>query len=215
MGLYKHKSCDQGHDCYMYDFCEDGQFTYWYSDHLLGSATLTGEWSRNGDTLLLRADPYLFETETNIISRSILQPDSLTIKVGLLPKYFKDQRDTTWLPWQIMLNDEEKIYQTDQNGLLKIKYRPVEKMVIRDFSFVLGNNSSGVPAEFKFQLNETANIIEAFLAFNHAEPLIVGVEEELLIRGRKLVQISADSLNIPKNISFKKIKSQCGSIKNK
>jgi hypothetical protein len=212
-GLYKHEICGNAPDCFLYDFCKDGRFTYWYSQDILGSATLTGNWTISQDTLYLNPDPYIFDTETKLICKESNDiTDSIHIQIGLLPKRFKNKQDTTYLSWLVLIDNEKTIYETNDNGFLSIPYREFEKITVRDFFTSFGAPPLVPISDSIFTVDKNSNDIKILIADNNSEPLVLGVNDKLQIKWRRLFSIQADSSNLRPD-KYIKIKNRCGNIK--
>ena len=212
-GLYKHEICGNAPDCFLYDFCKNGRFTYWYSQDILGSATLTGDWFRKGDTLILKADQYLFRTETKLVCN---RNDSLAftrIQIGLIQKYFKGHKDTTWLNWLVKIDSENKVYETDNNGILKIPYRPIKQITVRDYFTRFGIAPLIEMKDSVFQISNNSNDIKIYIADNKSEPIILWADKKMIVKWRKIVSIIPDSLKNSRPEKYIRVKKECGNIK--
>jgi hypothetical protein len=213
-GLYKHEICGKAPDCFLYDFCKDGEFTYWYSQDILGSATLTGNWSILNDTLYLKPAPYIFDAETKLIcKRSKEVSDSIHIQIGLLPKNFKNKQDTTFLSWLVLFDNEETIYETNEKGFLSIPFRQIDKITVRDFFTSFGAPPLIQISDTIFTIEKNTDDIKILIADNNSEPLILGVNDKLLMKWRRLYSIPSDSSNLRRD-KYIKIKNRCGNLKN-
>jgi len=211
-GLYTHEICCNTPDCFAYDFCKNGRFTYWYSQDILGSTTINGDWERRHDTLFLKADKYIFETQTNLKSVHNNSLDSTLIKIRLLPKYFSDKRDTIFMIWGVNLDNENTIYETNESGILKIPYRPISKVRVRDYSSIHGMHPLVEFPDSVFTIDNNTNDIEIYITDNKSEPYIFGVNENLLVRWRRLKSIVPYSSEALPDIYIKK-KNKCGNLK--
>ena len=212
-GLYKHEICGNTPDCFLYDFCKDGRFTYWYSQDILGSATLTGDWIISHDTLYLNPDPYIFDTETKLVCKKSQEiTDSIHIQIGLLPKNFKNKQDTTYLSWLVLFDNEKTIYETNDEGFLSIPFREIDKIKVRDFFTSFGASPLVPISDSIFTIEKNANDIKILIADNNSEPMILGVNDKLLKKWRRLYSIPTDSSNLRQD-KYIKIKNRCGNIK--
>lgn len=213
-GLYKHEICGNTPDCFLYDFCKDGRFTYWYSQDILGTVTLTGSWIISSDTLCLNLDPYMFDAETKLICKKTNEiTDSIHIQIGLLSKIFKNKQDTTYFSWQVLFDNEKTVFETNDKGFLSIPFREIEKITVRDFYKDFGLPLFVPISDSIFSIEKNTNDINIFIADNSG-PLILGPNDKLLIKWGKLYSIPNDSSNL-KPDKYIKIKNRCGNIKDK
>lgn len=214
-GLYKHEICGKTPDCFLIEVCRDGKFTYWYSQDILGTATLTGNWSRKNDTVLFRADPYLFDVRSKLNCQQNNDSDSIRIQVILLRKYFQEKRDTTYCEWMLKLNNEQRKYFTNDKGFLNIPYQNIEKITVRDPLKDLGINLFTTLEDSVFQIPDKTNDIKIYLADNKSGPIILWSDMKMKIKNRKLIRVLPDSLKNCQSFQFIRIKRECGNIKNK
>jgi hypothetical protein len=176
----------------------------------LGSATLTGDWFLKGDTLYLKADQYLFNVESHLICKQKDNSDSTIIQIGLLRKYFKNQRDTSYWNWLVKIDNETKFYETNDKGILKIPYRPINQITVRDYlvpSFIEIKDSV-------FKIDNSSNDIKIYLADNKSETCILWENKTMITKWRKLISILPDSLNNTRPDEYYRVKRKCGNIKN-
>ena len=213
-GLYKHEICGNSPDCFMYDFCKDGRFTYWYSQDILGSSTLTGNWEKKKNIIYLIPDKYLFQTETKVVCKKKQPVDSTEIKIRLLPQYFKSKRDTTFLTWLVKLDNSDSIYETNENGVLNLSYRPIHKITVRDYSLKFGSQPMIQLSDSIFTVDNASNDISIFIADNDSKPMILGVNREMRIKGKKLISVQPDSLKNSRPDKYIRVTRKCGNIKN-
>ncbi len=213
-GFYKHEICGNAPDCFLYDFCKNGRFTYWYSQDIMGSATLTGNWIRKGDTLTLKADQYLFDAKTNLVCNRTDSLDSSAIQIGLLRKYFKNKRDTTYINWLIKLDNDDKIYETDDKGLLKLSFRPIKRITVRDYLTGLGIKPMIEIEDSVFSIPYNSNDIKIYIADNKSEPFILWTDKKMTIKWRKLISVLPDSMKNYRPDKYVRIRRKCGNIKN-
>ena len=213
-GLYKHEICGNSPDCFMYDFCKDGRFTYWYSQDIMGTATLTGNWKKEKNIIYLTPDKYLFQTKTKVVCQKKQPLDSTEIKIRLLPQYFKSERDTMFSSWLVKLDNSDSIYETNENGILKLSYRPINKITVRDYSLKFSSPPMIELSDSIFTVDSASNDISIFIADNDSKPMILGVNKEMRIKGKKLISIQPDSLKDSRPDKYIRVTRKCGNIKN-
>ena len=210
-GLYQHEICEKSPDCFLYDLCEDGTFTYWYSQDIMGSATITGDWTVSQDTLYLTPDPYLFETESKLIaSHNPEIVDSIHIQISTLTKYFKNQQDTIIGPWIVLFDEDETIYRTDFDGFLTVPAREIKEITIRDYFIGLDLPPTRIPSDNVFKLEENINDLRIFIADNEVAPMVFGVDDKLLIKSGELFSIPSGKY---RQNQYTRVTDQCGSLK--
>jgi hypothetical protein len=73
----------------------------------------------------------------------------------------------------IQIDNEDKFYDTDDNGLLKLPYRPIHKITVRDYFTNLGFQPYTQIEDSVFTIPDNSNDIKIFLADNKSEPCIL------------------------------------------
>lgn len=214
-GLYKHEICGKAPDCFKIEVCRNGKFTYWYSQDILGTATLTGDWTKKNDTVFFRADPYLFDVRSNLNCQQNKDSNNIKIQVVLLHKYFQEKKDTTYCDWIIKLNDEQRTYITSTKGLLSIPYQHIEKITVKDPLNEFGIKSFTTLEDSVFQIPDKTNDIKIYLADNKSKPIILWSDMKMKIKNRKLIRILPDSLRNRRSDEFIRVKRGCGYIQKK
>lgn len=188
----------------------NGKFTYSGKGHsVIGSYTYTGTWYQKEGILHLNTDQYLFKTTTNVVLNNHPNQDSIIIRVGLLPQYLRNRQDTTYISWLILLNDEEKIYETDENGRINLRKQVINKIKIRD-TFLKFNMKPLVQIKDSiFHINnKIANDIDIYIADNESIPLVIAPPyNEYLIKDKNLFSI-IDSLGNTYNQPFIRIEKE-------
>jgi hypothetical protein len=151
-------------------------------------------------------------TTTNLVCNQNDSIDLTRIQIGLVSEFLKNHKDTTWLDWLVKIDNDNKIYETDYKGILRIPKRPINQITVRDYSTKFGLDPLVEIKDSVFQISNNANDIRIYIA-DHSESFIFKPESKMLVKWRKLVSVLPDSLKNLRPDQYIRVKRNCGNIK--
>ncbi len=191
-GKFKHNICEFGPNCFVYKFNKNGTFEYQYHQDILGSGTLTGNYTKNGDTLKLIPDKVLYSAKSKIIEKDYSKSDSTKIKIKIQRLAEIGKTDLDSLDWYVSINKGKYIL-TNSNGNLTIPRTKIEEIQIKDIFQVELNSKLWQLNDTIFKPTTNKNLIEIYLSESEESgdlAILDWMTKIFILKGRKLFPLT-------------------------
>jgi len=174
LGIYHSSDCDDfSPNCFQYSFRDDGEFTYWYTTDLFGEFVIRGRYYILDDMLKLTPEKYIYNDTTHLEYSERRSPDSITVRISLLPGHFKNRPDTMHVPWLIKVNGQKAFSDTDDEGAYTLAADSVYSIAIKEYSAKFDMDGSLLEADTVIVPDRGKGDIDIYLASKVIAPFVI------------------------------------------